>query len=99
MSELSNDHSFCTTCGMLCALDEYHPHLACLAFKGCGDSLEVSINLDDVRQAERERILKALPGYPATTIEGRDGLEYDAWGVGFSDCLDKVKQAIQGDTP
>lgn len=35
----------CKECGMHVVVNEYHPYLACLAFKGCHDSEAVRANL------------------------------------------------------
>ena len=39
------DLSRCAACGMGCLPGEYHPHIACLAFKQCRDSRTVTANL------------------------------------------------------
>ena len=39
----------CQDCGMPVGETEYHPYGACLMFRGCGDAIIVSANLDAVR--------------------------------------------------
>lgn len=60
---MSDKLSDCAECGMPCTRGEYHPHAACLMFKGCHDSATVRAGL----AAIREHALAASPA-PALSI-------------------------------
>ncbi|NBI44939.1 hypothetical protein [Burkholderia sp. ISTR5] len=62
---MSDKLSDCAECGMPCASGEYHPHAACLMFKGCHDSTTVRAGLAAIRE-------HALSASPAPAISESD---------------------------
>ncbi|WP_257835276.1 hypothetical protein [Burkholderia glumae] len=62
---MSDKLSNCAECGMPCAPGEYHPHAACLMFKGCHDSMMVRAGLAAIRE-------HALAASPAPAIPAVD---------------------------
>ncbi|WP_432778159.1 hypothetical protein QZL74_14345 [Burkholderia gladioli pv. alliicola] len=74
---MSDKLSDCAECGMPCTPGEYHPHAACLMFKGCHDSTTVRAGL----AAIREHALAASPA-PAIPAHTR------AWIEKLIDCFD-----------
>ena len=68
---LSDKHTECAQCGMVCAPNEYHPYAACLMFMACKDGPYVRAKLDEVRKQDTELIrqmLDALDGAIAITM-------------------------------
>ena len=59
----------CGECGMDCQPDEYHPYLACLAFKQTHDSDCVRANVESVRRAAQAAVWR----------EVREKLYADPW--------------------
>jgi len=50
-----SEQTACGECGMLIEAGEYHPYIACLAFKQCRDGHMVPVNLRGLRyRAQRE---------------------------------------------
>ena len=45
---MPNEMKPCAACGMMCHSGEYHPYLACLAFKACKDGDTVRANIEAV---------------------------------------------------
>lgn len=56
--DLTAERAVCMECGMPCTPNEYHPFLACLAFKQCHNSETVRANMDGVRQQTRQEVLR-----------------------------------------
>ncbi|WP_369070804.1 hypothetical protein [Burkholderia gladioli] len=81
---MSDKLSDCAECGMPCTPGEYHPHAACLMFKGCHDSTTVRAGLAAIRE-------HALAASPAPAIPVLDDKAFAAWvrtqdgGVGIYD--------------
>ena len=72
---LSDKHTECAQCGMVCAPNEYHPYAACLMFMACKDGPYVRANLAEVRKQDDALILQlveALDGSIAITMGKRD---------------------------
>ena len=57
---LSDKHTECAQCGMVCAPNEYHPYAACLMFMACKDGPYVRAKLDEVRKQDTELIRQML---------------------------------------
>lgn len=45
---MTNEMTPCGCCGMPCTAEEYHPYAACLMYKACRNSIEVTANLKAV---------------------------------------------------
>ena len=72
---LSDKHTECAQCGMVCAPNEYHPYAACLMFMACKDGPYVRAKLAEVRKQDDALILQlveALDGSIAITMGKRD---------------------------
>ena len=72
---LSDKHTECAQCGMVCAPNEYHPYAACLMFMACKDGPYVRAKLDEVRKQDDALILQlveALENSHATLWEEED---------------------------
>ena len=68
---LSDKHTECAKCGMVCAPNEYHPYAACLMFMACKDGPYVRANLAEVRKQDDaliRQMLDALDGAIAITM-------------------------------
>lgn len=50
----------CKECGMHIETNEFHPYLACLAFKGCHDSEVVRANMSAIRNSGIEYCARVL---------------------------------------
>ena len=57
---LSDKHTECAQCGMVCAPNEYHPYAACLMFMACKDGTYVRANLAEVRKQDEALIRKLV---------------------------------------
>lgn len=44
----------CPICGMTVELGEYHPHAACLMYRGCHDAYQVRLTLRELTAQWRE---------------------------------------------
>ena len=56
---LSDEHTECAQCGMVCAPNEYHPYAACLMFMACKDGPYVRAKLAEVRKQD-EALIRQL---------------------------------------
>ena len=65
---LSDKHTECAQCGMVCAPNEYHPYAACLMFMACKDGPYVRANLAEVRKQDTELIRQMLDALE--TVDG-----------------------------
>ena len=63
---LSDKHTECAQCGMVCAPNEYHPYAACLMFMACKDGPYVRANLAKVRKQDDALLQAALDALTCT---------------------------------
>lgn len=77
---LSDEHTECAQCGMVCAPGEYHPYAACLMFMACKDGSVVRANLAEVRKQDEQLILQMREALERCTKHGDE--DYAALAAG-----------------